>query len=151
MRVWVCNFHALGAKIPPLWWMVVKEVYTPIITHGFTSAGGGALWWPHHPCDELPPRSLYVFSLILPTTCLHNMLFYLSFPLLLAPAILAQWIDYPDDGHATLTHYTLPSGYVASCGCTGSSTNYPTAALSQMAYGSSTSYGARHSISMTPS
>ncbi|PPQ68422.1 hypothetical protein CVT24_004843 [Panaeolus cyanescens] len=53
----------------------------------------------------------------------------------------AQWIDYPDTGLATLTHYTLPSGYVASCGCTGTSTNYPTAALSQMAYGSSTNYG----------
>lgn len=56
-------------------------------------------------------------------------------------SVLAQWIDYPDDGLATMTHYTLPSGYIASCGCTPSSTDYPTAALSQMAYGSSTSYG----------
>ena len=52
-----------------------------------------------------------------------------------------QWINYPDSGHATLTHYTLPSGYIASCGCTGASTDYPTAALSQMAYGSSANYG----------
>lgn len=51
------------------------------------------------------------------------------------------WINYPDSGHATLSHYTLPSGYVASCGCTGASTDYPTAALSQMAYGSSVNYG----------
>ncbi|EAU91056.1 hypothetical protein CC1G_03224 [Coprinopsis cinerea okayama7 len=54
---------------------------------------------------------------------------------------LAQWIDYPPDGLATLTHYTLPRGYVASCGCTPETTHYPTAALSQMAYGSSANYG----------
>lgn len=52
-----------------------------------------------------------------------------------------EWIDYPDDGTATLTHYTLPDGYIASCGCTGESTQYPTAAMSQYAYGSSTAYG----------
>ena len=40
-----------------------------------------------------------------------------------------------------MTHYTLPEDYIASCGCTGQSTHYPTAALNQMAYGSSTSYG----------
>ena len=50
------------------------------------------------------------------------------------------WL-YPDDGTATLTHYTLPDGYIASCGCTGASTQYPTAAMSQYAYGSSTAYG----------
>ncbi|KAF9452711.1 hypothetical protein P691DRAFT_756102 [Macrolepiota fuliginosa MF-IS2] len=55
--------------------------------------------------------------------------------------VAAQWIDYPSDGLATLTHYTLPKDYIASCGCTPSSTHYPTAALSQMAYGSSNSYG----------
>lgn len=59
----------------------------------------------------------------------------------LTVSVLAQWIHYPDDGLATMTHYTLPSGYVAACGCTPSSTDYPTAALSQMAYGSSKSYG----------
>ncbi|TFK23961.1 hypothetical protein FA15DRAFT_705036 [Coprinopsis marcescibilis] len=53
----------------------------------------------------------------------------------------AQWIDYPSEGIATLTHYTLPRGYVASCGCTPETTDYPTAALSQMAYGSSQSFG----------
>jgi len=67
---------------------------------------------------------------------------YFSFLLIsLTASVPAQWIDYPDDGLATMTHYTLPSGYIASCGCTPSSTYYPTAALSQMAYGSSTSYG----------
>ena len=31
--------------------------------------------------------------------------------------------------------------YIASCGCTGKSTHYPTAALNQMAFGSSNNYG----------
>ena len=31
--------------------------------------------------------------------------------------------------------------YIAACGCTGKSTHYPTAALSQMAFGSSQNYG----------
>ena len=63
--------------------------------------------------------------------------------LLLGTQAIAQWIDYDDNGNATLTHYTLPYNYVAACGCTPSSTHYPTAALSQMAYGSSADYGAR--------
>ena len=68
-------------------------------------------------------------------------------PILLAfviPNLLqvsAQWIHYPPDGYATMTHYTMPSDYIASCGCTSQSSLYPTAALSQMAYGSSSSYG----------
>jgi len=40
-----------------------------------------------------------------------------------------------------MTHYTLPLDFVAACGCTAGSTHYPTAALSQMAYGSSEDYG----------
>ncbi|KAF8904447.1 RlpA-like double-psi beta-barrel-protein domain-containing protein-containing protein [Gymnopilus junonius] len=68
--------------------------------------------------------------------------YFLSFFLLcLLSSVLSQWIDYPNDGLATMTHYTLPSGYIAACGCTSASTDYPTVALSQMAYGSSTSYG----------
>lgn len=47
----------------------------------------------------------------------------------------------PTSGNATLTHYDLPNGYIASCGCVGYSTRYPTAALNSMAYGSTTSYG----------
>lgn len=54
---------------------------------------------------------------------------------------MSSWIEYPSTGQATLTHYSLPQGYVASCGCTPDSTKYPTAALSQMAYGSSASFG----------
>jgi hypothetical protein len=54
---------------------------------------------------------------------------------------MGSWIDYPSSGLATLTHYTLPTDYIASCGCTPASTHYPTAALSQMAFGSSTAYG----------
>jgi len=53
----------------------------------------------------------------------------------------AQWIQYPADGFASMTHYTMPSDYVASCGCTADSSQFPTAAMSQMAFGSSTSYG----------
>ncbi|PAV18763.1 endoglucanase v [Pyrrhoderma noxium] len=53
----------------------------------------------------------------------------------------SPWIDYPDNGFASMTHYTLPLDFIASCGCVGSSTHYPTAALSQMAYGSSTAFG----------
>ena len=61
--------------------------------------------------------------------------------LLLGVQVIAQWIDYPDSGPASLTHYTLPLDFIAACGCTAESTHYPTAALSQMAYGSSADYG----------
>lgn len=44
-------------------------------------------------------------------------------------------------GNATLTHYDLPLDYVASCGCVGRSTHYPTAALNALAYGSTNSFG----------
>lgn len=40
-----------------------------------------------------------------------------------------------------MTHYDLPKNYIASCGCVGASTLYPTAALNQLAFGSSTSFG----------
>ncbi|KAJ7091223.1 RlpA-like double-psi beta-barrel-protein domain-containing protein-containing protein [Mycena epipterygia] len=53
----------------------------------------------------------------------------------------SPWIDYPADGTATMTHYTIPDGFIAACGCTGDSTKYPTAAMSQLAYGSSTAFG----------
>lgn len=64
---------------------------------------------------------------------------------LVVTAISSQvfaWIDYPANGFATMTHYDLPRDDVAACGCTSTSTHYPTAALSQMAYGSSNAYGA---------
>lgn len=57
------------------------------------------------------------------------------------PWSMSSWIQYPPTGLATLTHYSLPEGYVAACGCTPDSTKYPTAALSQMAFGSSANYG----------
>jgi len=56
------------------------------------------------------------------------------------PRTYGSW-QYPDDGWATMTHYTLPENYIASCGCTAESTHYPTAALSQLAYGSTQAYG----------
>jgi len=52
-----------------------------------------------------------------------------------------QTYQYPSLGFATMTHYGLPQDFVASCGCTPASTHYPTAALSQLAYGSSDAYG----------
>ena len=38
----------------------------------------------------------------------------------------SDWIDYPNNGEATMTHYDLPKDYIASCGCVGGSTKYPT-------------------------
>jgi len=70
----------------------------------------------------------------------------LSLLLCLGNAFGNQWIDYPNEGTATLTHYTLPPGYVAACGCAGDVTKYPAAALSQMAYGSSANWGRWYSI-----
>lgn len=84
------------------------------------------------------------FKVQLPA-CIHNFMFCFVFLVFwLAGRALAssQWIEYSDSGYATMTHYTMAPGYIASCGCTGASTGYPTAALSQMAYGSSTNYGA---------
>ncbi|KAH8119109.1 RlpA-like double-psi beta-barrel-protein domain-containing protein-containing protein [Phellopilus nigrolimitatus] len=65
----------------------------------------------------------------------------LWFCLGLAVAASSEWIAYPSTGFATLTHYTIPLDFVAACGCVPASTHFPTAALSQMAYGSSTAYG----------
>ncbi|EEB94054.1 hypothetical protein MPER_07203, partial [Moniliophthora perniciosa FA553] len=45
-----------------------------------------------------------------------------------------------------MTHYVLPTDYIASCGCTAKSTHYPTAALSQMAFGSSAAYESKSVI-----
>lgn len=70
--------------------------------------------------------------------------------LLLGVQAVAQWINYPDSGPASMTHYTLPLDFVAACGCTAKSTHYPTAALSQMAYGSSDNYGAPNFIMSCP-
>ncbi|KAI0344706.1 hypothetical protein BDW22DRAFT_1354845 [Trametopsis cervina] len=67
-------------------------------------------------------------------------LFLVTIPLWL-PELVNAWIQYPPTGTATMTHYTLPTDYIAACGCTPKSTHYPTAAMSQQAYGSSTAYG----------
>ncbi|KAG1748974.1 RlpA-like double-psi beta-barrel-protein domain-containing protein-containing protein [Suillus paluster] len=66
---------------------------------------------------------------------------FLSFLPRTSRASDSEWIDYSADGYATMTHYSLPENFIAACGCTTTSTNYPTAAMNQMAYGSSTSYG----------
>ncbi|GAA5956240.1 hypothetical protein JCM21900_006580 [Sporobolomyces salmonicolor] len=66
-------------------------------------------------------------------------------------ALLALWslgatknisvLPIPSSGNASLTHYDLSLGAVASCGCSADSSYYPTAALSQAAYGSSLAAG----------
>ncbi|SPO30081.1 uncharacterized protein UTRI_05920 [Ustilago trichophora] len=62
------------------------------------------------------------------------------FPLYLMGTAFAA-VDFASQGYASLTHYDLPSNYIASCGCVGRSTFYPTAALNRYAYGSNTSFG----------
>jgi hypothetical protein len=99
----------------------------------------------HHgsTCSHLIYRGHFSFSFIILNLNFYPilsvlMLFLLVFPLF---ARATPWIQYPQSGVATLTHYTLPEDYIASCGCTAKSTHYPTAALNQMAFGSSTGYG----------
>jgi hypothetical protein len=53
----------------------------------------------------------------------------------LSKVFASPWIQYPPKGFATMTHYEIPLGFIAACGCAPLSTYYPTAALSQMAYG----------------
>lgn len=103
---------------------------------------------PHH--GVLPINSSFslfikfILKSNLIMSCLFNTLTVFYFYFLFAPFVCAnstEWIQYPDAGTATMTHYSLPQDYVASCGCTGESTHFPTAALNQMAFGSSTAYG----------
>lgn len=47
----------------------------------------------------------------------------------------------PPTGFATMTHYDLPLDTIAACGCTAESTHYPTVAISQLAFGSTSQYG----------
>ncbi|KAH8916542.1 hypothetical protein BT69DRAFT_1250077 [Atractiella rhizophila] len=49
--------------------------------------------------------------------------------------------NMPLSGSASVTHYDLPLDFVAACGCTNGTYLYPVAALSRMAYGSSSGYG----------
>jgi len=52
----------------------------------------------------------------------------------------AYW-QIPSSGYASMTHYSIPLNDIAACGCTGESTHYPTAAMSSLAYGSTSQYG----------
>jgi len=65
----------------------------------------------------------------------------LGLVLLVLVVVQAQWIEYPANGFASMTHYSLPLDFVAACGCIPASTHFPTAAMSQMAFGSSTAFG----------
>lgn len=80
-------------------------------------------------------------ALSLPSVYSRILSFFVFLSFLPATIQASEWIQYPPSGHATMTHYSLPTGFIAACGCTPNSTYYPTAALSQMAYGSSTAYG----------
>ncbi|KAG8688561.1 hypothetical protein FRC08_011370 [Ceratobasidium sp. 394] len=60
--------------------------------------------------------------------------------LLVAASVVHAW-TYANDGIATMTHYTMDLGTIASCGCTGGSTYYPTVALSSLAFGSDGTVG----------
>ncbi|EJD02883.1 uncharacterized protein FOMMEDRAFT_156246 [Fomitiporia mediterranea MF3/22] len=53
----------------------------------------------------------------------------------------SEWIEYPPSGFASMTHYGLPLDAITACGCVPASTHYPTAALGQLAYGSSKAFG----------
>lgn len=72
------------------------------------------------------PTALWLLAIVSTLVCANN----------------SPWIQYPDSGFATMTHYDLPLDFIASCGCSTESTHFPTAAMSQMAYGSSSAYGA---------
>ncbi|BGP47897.1 hypothetical protein JCM10450v2_003762 [Rhodotorula kratochvilovae] len=50
-------------------------------------------------------------------------------------------LPIPERGTASLTHYDVPLGVVTSCGCSTNATYFPTAALSQAAYGSALASG----------
>ncbi len=50
-------------------------------------------------------------------------------------------LAFPPLPRQTLTHYDIPLDYIASCGCVGRSTRYPTTAINRLAYGSNTSFG----------
>ncbi|GAA5959585.1 hypothetical protein JCM3765_007205 [Sporobolomyces pararoseus] len=50
-------------------------------------------------------------------------------------------ISVPSVGSASLTHTILPLDVITSCGCSKGASYYPTAALSQAAYGSSVASG----------
>jgi hypothetical protein len=49
--------------------------------------------------------------------------------------------NHSTPGYQYSRYFCTTQGYIAACGCTGESTHYPTAALSQMAFGSSRNYG----------
>ena len=57
---------------------------------------------------------LQVFIMIKKSVYAHAFAFYLV-------SLASAWIQYPPDGFATMTHYTMPSDFVASCGCTSDS------------------------------
>ncbi|GAA5825628.1 hypothetical protein JCM11251_000315 [Rhodosporidiobolus azoricus] len=62
-------------------------------------------------------------------------------PLSLVEGKNISTVDIPSSGRASLTRYDFPLGGYGACGCSRNSTYYPTAALSQAAYGSSMAYG----------
>jgi hypothetical protein len=115
-------------------------------------SGKGVRGWiksSHHGSDLFPliyQEHFYFYFIYFISNPMESYLYFrhLSFLLFLFSPLLGcatQWLQYPESGIATMTHYTLPEDDIAACGCTGKSTHYPTAALNQMAFGSSTAYG----------
>lgn len=71
----------------------------------------------------------------------HSLAERLSWLFVLLCANITTAFVVKSAGYASLTHYDLPRNYVASCGCVGASTHYPTAAVNRLVYGSNTSFG----------
>ncbi|GAA5829077.1 hypothetical protein JCM5353_000888 [Sporobolomyces roseus] len=66
---------------------------------------------------------------------------YLALLARLVSAKNISTISIPPSGSASLTHTILPLDVITSCGCSTGASYYPTAALSQAAYGSSVASG----------
>ncbi|ORY92589.1 RlpA-like double-psi beta-barrel-protein domain-containing protein-containing protein [Leucosporidium creatinivorum] len=72
---------------------------------------------------------------------LYPVLLLLSWSLFATAAGNLSTLAIPNEGTASLTHYDLPPTAIAACGCSNTSSEYPTAALNQAAYGSTVSSG----------
>jgi hypothetical protein len=82
-------------------------------------------------------------------THLQSYILFFWFAWLVRVSATSPWIQYPPKGFATMTHYQIPLGFVAACGCAPLSTYYPTAALNQMAYGTLNPFQPRQIMFLT--
>lgn len=70
---------------------------------------------------------------------LYPVLLLFSWSLSATASTNLSTLAIPSEGTASLTHYDLPPTAIAACGCSNTSSEYPTAALNQAAYGSTIS------------